>query len=157
MARRDHVLFYLDEDKQFRLSCDDLQWIIERGNPRSRRPGRDSGYRGFRFICADKRYLLRDLREQRVRVCPAGRLLVEALPNSFPEFHQWQRVLGMRRIPNWLRSRAIAIRDCRRAQGRSVVDARRDAWSGDALRIAVPGNLLGPIARKRGGRLDAGF
>jgi hypothetical protein len=95
MARKDHPLFYLNNNRRFRLSCDDLQWIVERGNPKSRRPGKDSGYRGISFVCTWKWILRRALREKKVPISPAGRLLIHCLPDHFDKFRDTARAIGI--------------------------------------------------------------
>ena len=106
MPRKTHVLFTLDKKKRFRLSCDDLQWILERGNPKHSRPGKDSGYRGFSFIAGPKVTLRRCIREAHIVLTPETEALVDALPDSFFEFRDMVRASGIAEFRRWLHERA---------------------------------------------------
>ncbi len=109
MARNDEVLFHLDEDRRFRLSCDDLQWILERGNPEKRRPGRDSGYRGIASVCSTKATLRCRIREKGAIPSAAAVVLLDALPDTFIECRDLVRALGIDGFREWLRSQAAGL------------------------------------------------
>ncbi len=95
MARKRHVLFALDEDERFLLSCDDRQWILERGRPEKRRPGKDSGYRGIASVCSTKAILHCRIREKGAIPSPAAAVLLDALPDTFFECRELVRALGI--------------------------------------------------------------
>lgn len=77
MAGKKQVLFYINEKRRDRISCDDQQWILEHGNPASARPGRDSGYRGISFVCTRKEILYRVLDEE----CLLPSIILEHAPD----------------------------------------------------------------------------
>jgi hypothetical protein len=70
-------LFHLDAKGRWRLSYDQLQWILERrrGLPRHSDRGavRKSGWEAVSFIASTKHVLHRVLREKRVTVTPTAR------------------------------------------------------------------------------------
>ncbi len=109
MARNDKVLFYLDEGQRFRLSCNNLQWILERGRPEKRRPGKDSGYRGIASVCSTKAILRCRIREKGAIPSPAAAVLLDALPDTFFECRELVRALGIDGFREWLRSRAAGL------------------------------------------------
>lgn len=110
MAGGKHVLFYLDEEGKHRLGCDDLQWILERGNPKSARPGKDSGYRGISFVCTRKEILYDVIGEKCVDLSIAASELLTALPDDFLEFRGLLDRLGIEAFRALLEGRAGARR-----------------------------------------------
>src|SRR5690606_35956648 len=105
MAGTKQVLFYLDEQKKERLSCDDLQWIVERGNSRSACPGKDSGYRGISFVCTRKEILWEVMGDKCVDLTVATCELLVALPDDFLTFRALLDRLGIEGFKAWLKAR----------------------------------------------------
>jgi len=109
MARKRHVLFVLDENERFLLSCDNRQWILECGRPEKRRPGKDSGYRGIASVCSTKAILRCRIREKGAIPSPTAAVLLDALPDTFFECRELVRALGIDGFREWLRSRAAGL------------------------------------------------
>ena len=106
MAGKKQVLFYINETRRDRISCDDLQWILERGNPASARPGRDSDYRGISFVCTRKEILYRVIDEMCAVPSTEACALLAALPDEFTECRALLDRLGIGEFRAWLQRQA---------------------------------------------------
>lgn len=92
MPLRIEPVVFLNRDQTVRLSCDELQWILEKGQPSRKVPGRDSGYRGVSYVMTEKRILLRCIREKNLRIDIWGHCVLAVLHDNFSEFRaEWQR------------------------------------------------------------------
>lgn len=133
MPGKKHMLFYLNDERRDRISCDDLQWMHERGNPASARHGKDSGYRGLSFVCTRKEILYRVLQEDCVPLSVEACALLAALPDEFTDCRALLDRLGVDGLQAWLRRHSGArrgrrdtlTRRARRDHSTSLSDSRR--------------------------------
>ncbi len=86
----DQPLFTLDAAGRWRLSCDSLQWIVQRrvgSVRRSKGAGvRDTGWRGTDYIASEKRILHRCIAERGVVLTVDAQARLDALPERFRDF-----------------------------------------------------------------------
>lgn len=88
------MLFHLNTAETARVSCDDLQWILEKGRPERANPGKDTGYRGISFVATCKDFLVRCIAEKGCDVDGTGLLYLVALPDEFGAVRSAIRLSG---------------------------------------------------------------
>ncbi len=77
-------------NSQFRLSFDDLQWIIQRYD--------GSKWRGIAFVCGKKVILVRNLDEEGITLTEIANVALKSLPDTFKEWRNTLRRVQTEKI-----------------------------------------------------------
>lgn len=89
------IIKALDAEGHYRLTCDDIQWIVEKRNTKQPKPGRESGYRGVSYPRSRRERLLEDFREKGIELTPEAERILLGLPETFREFRRDLDHLGI--------------------------------------------------------------